>query len=282
MPASPPSLAAEPFAALRRRFPGASVEPGDVDGSWIEVALGVARCRRSTCAGSRRSMPRVYEVVRGVPAGETVTYGEVAVMAGSPGAARAVGGAMSRCPLFPAVPCHRVVRASDGWSGWGPDPGLKRRLLAAERAARRSQLAEQSRFPLGGHCGARLAANGQIRVWCSGVGIRTVRVAWAAQCSWVGIGRRGCEGHRIREPALRIPWHGRNGQELPDSPRQVWRGNRDLRGYTPARRQDRPLIGRYARPVGTRDGCRPATSWACRPPRPPRRSASRRRPSERG
>ena len=50
-----------------------------------------------------------------------------------PGAARAVGNAMARCPLFPAVPCHRVVRASDGWSGWGGDPALKRRLLEAER-----------------------------------------------------------------------------------------------------------------------------------------------------
>ena len=79
---------------------------------------------------------RVYEAVRTVPAGETVTYGEVAVIVGSPGAARAVGGAMSRCPLFPAVPCHRVVRASDGWSGWGGDDRLKRRLLG--RKARRS------------------------------------------------------------------------------------------------------------------------------------------------
>ncbi|MBA4170305.1 MAG: methylated-DNA--[protein]-cysteine S-methyltransferase [Chloroflexi bacterium] len=35
--------------------------------------------------------------------------------------------------MFPAVPCHRVVRASDGWSGWGSDVALKRWLLAAER-----------------------------------------------------------------------------------------------------------------------------------------------------
>jgi methylated-DNA-[protein]-cysteine S-methyltransferase len=76
---------------------------------------------------------RVYEVVRSVPAGETITYGEVAALAGSPGAARAVGGAMSRCPLFPAVPCHRVVRAVDGWSGWDGDVALKRRLLRSER-----------------------------------------------------------------------------------------------------------------------------------------------------
>jgi methylated-DNA-[protein]-cysteine S-methyltransferase len=76
---------------------------------------------------------RVYEAVRTIPAGETVTYGEVAALIGSPGAARAVGGAMARCPFFPAVPCHRVVRAADGWSGWGGDVALKRRLLDAER-----------------------------------------------------------------------------------------------------------------------------------------------------
>jgi O6-methylguanine-DNA--protein-cysteine methyltransferase len=45
-----------------------------------------------------------------------------------------VGNAMARCPFFPAVPCHRVVRAADGWSGWGGDVRLKRRLLAAERS----------------------------------------------------------------------------------------------------------------------------------------------------
>ncbi|MDQ3346084.1 MAG: MGMT family protein [Chloroflexota bacterium] len=38
--------------------------------------------------------------------------------------------------MFPAVPCHRVVRASDGWSGWGGDDRLKRRLLRAERLQR--------------------------------------------------------------------------------------------------------------------------------------------------
>jgi AraC family transcriptional regulator, regulatory protein of adaptative response / methylated-DNA-[protein]-cysteine methyltransferase len=124
----------EPFGALERRFPGASVEPADLDGSWIELALDGGVLPPIDVRGLSSFDARAYEVVRGVPAGETVTYGEVAVLIGSAGAARAVGGAMSRCPLFPAVPCHRVVRAADGWSGWGSDPALKRRLLAAERA----------------------------------------------------------------------------------------------------------------------------------------------------
>jgi O-6-methylguanine DNA methyltransferase len=116
-------------APLRRRFPGFELAPGDVDAAWVESSYLPAVDLRGLSAFDQA----VYEMVRSVPAGETITYGEVAALVGSPGAARAVGGAMSRCPLFPAVPCHRVVRAADGWSGWGGDVRLKRRLLDAER-----------------------------------------------------------------------------------------------------------------------------------------------------
>ena len=50
---------------------------------------------------------RVYELVRQVPAGKVVTYGQVARALGSPGAARTVGWAMRACP--DDVPWHRVV-----------------------------------------------------------------------------------------------------------------------------------------------------------------------------
>ena len=53
-----------------------------------------------------------------VPYGETATYGEVAELAGRPGAARAVGTAMSRNPVPFFVPCHRVV-AANGIGGYG-------------------------------------------------------------------------------------------------------------------------------------------------------------------
>jgi AraC family transcriptional regulator of adaptative response/methylated-DNA-[protein]-cysteine methyltransferase len=122
---------AELLAGIARRFGPAAIEPGEVDGSWVDVTD-----RRLPPVDLRGLSPfdvRVYRAVRAVPPGSTVTYGDVAAQIGSPGAARAVGGAMARCPLFPAVPCHRVVRASDGWSGWGGDPATKRRLLAAER-----------------------------------------------------------------------------------------------------------------------------------------------------
>jgi O-6-methylguanine DNA methyltransferase len=121
---------------LRRRFPGAEPVPADLDPHWLDEALDGGALPPVDVRGLPAFDARVYEAVRGVPPGETVTYGEVAVIIGSPGAARAVGNALSRCPLFPAVPCHRVVRASDGWSGWGGDVALKRRLLRSEQSGR--------------------------------------------------------------------------------------------------------------------------------------------------
>ena len=122
---------------LRRRFPDLDAIPGDLDGAWLDDAFGGGQLPPVDLCGLSAFDAGVYNAVRAVPPGETVTYGEVAAMIGSPGAARAVGGALSRCPLFPAVPCHRVVRSSDGWSGWGGDDRLKRRLLAAERVGGR-------------------------------------------------------------------------------------------------------------------------------------------------
>lgn len=66
-----------------------------------------------------------------VPPGHVVSYGELACLAGHPGAARAVGTVMSQntLPLF--VPCHRVVGAA-GPGGFGPGLALKQKLLRLE------------------------------------------------------------------------------------------------------------------------------------------------------
>lgn len=79
---------------------------------------------------------RVKRVVRRIPHGRTLTYGEVAERAGSPGAARAVGSVMKR-NFDPAVPCHRVIR-SDGRPGGYNRGGeeRKRKLLEAEHRGR--------------------------------------------------------------------------------------------------------------------------------------------------
>jgi methylated-DNA-[protein]-cysteine S-methyltransferase len=71
-----------------------------------------------------------------VPYGETATYGELAMIVGHPGAARAVGTALAHNPVSLLVPCHRVV-ASNGIGGYGARSGggvaLKRALLDLER-----------------------------------------------------------------------------------------------------------------------------------------------------
>ena len=80
---------------------------------------------------------RIYEVVRRIPAGETLSYGEVADAAGRPGAARAVGSAMAKNPVCLFIPCHRVVGAS-GLGGYSSPGGLaqKKQLLDLERRRR--------------------------------------------------------------------------------------------------------------------------------------------------
>jgi methylated-DNA-[protein]-cysteine S-methyltransferase len=77
----------------------------------------------------------VYTTLLSVPAGETVSYGQLAELAGYPRAARAVGNAMAANPIPVVVPCHRVIR-SDGTLGrYGNDPTWKGRLLQHERRA---------------------------------------------------------------------------------------------------------------------------------------------------
>jgi methylated-DNA-[protein]-cysteine S-methyltransferase len=78
----------------------------------------------------------LVQALRSVPYGETVAYGELAALAGSPNAQRAAGTfcAGNRFPLV--VPCHRVVSA-DGIGGFGTlGVEYKRRLLELEGAGR--------------------------------------------------------------------------------------------------------------------------------------------------
>jgi methylated-DNA-[protein]-cysteine S-methyltransferase len=74
----------------------------------------------------------VDTLVREVPWGETVTYGELADMAGAPRAARAVGNVMAHVPVPIVIPAHRVV-ATNGIGGYGrAGEPVKRALLAIE------------------------------------------------------------------------------------------------------------------------------------------------------
>jgi methylated-DNA-[protein]-cysteine S-methyltransferase len=76
---------------------------------------------------------RVAEVLRATKPGQLIGYGEVALLAGRSGAARAVGQAVKVNPILILVPCHRVVAAKGpgGWSAFG-SPERKARLLELE------------------------------------------------------------------------------------------------------------------------------------------------------
>lgn len=74
---------------------------------------------------------KVYKVVSGIPKGEVLTYKEVAQLAGSPGAYRAVGNILSK-NRDKNVPCHRVVRANGEIGGYNKGKDKKHKLLRQE------------------------------------------------------------------------------------------------------------------------------------------------------
>jgi len=122
-------------------------EPG-----WREDPAAVADAvtqLREYFAGARRrfDLPlapagtpfqlRVWEALRQIPYGETVSYGELARRVGCPNGSRAVGLANGANPLSIVVPCHRVVGAGGRLVGYGGGLGAKRWLLALEQGSRR-------------------------------------------------------------------------------------------------------------------------------------------------
>jgi O-6-methylguanine DNA methyltransferase len=73
----------------------------------------------------------VLAAVRRIPPGRVATYGDVAALAGSPRAHRAVGNIMREC-RDPGIPCHRVIGAGGALGGYGSNLQLKRQLLRHE------------------------------------------------------------------------------------------------------------------------------------------------------
>ncbi|WP_437880458.1 methylated-DNA--[protein]-cysteine S-methyltransferase [Pseudomonas sp. LRF_L74] len=75
---------------------------------------------------------RVWAALRDIAPGTTRSYGELAKLLGSPGAARAVGLANSLNPISLIVPCHRVIGSSGALTGYAGGMALKRWLLDFE------------------------------------------------------------------------------------------------------------------------------------------------------
>ena len=132
-------------ARVLRRFPDAreAAAPPDVRDA-IDGIVDLLRGKASDLSTVSLDMDgvpefnrRVYEVARTIPAGETLTYGEVAARLGDRGAARDVGRALGQNPFALIVPCHRVLAASDvGGFSAGGGVTTKLRLLTIEGGGR--------------------------------------------------------------------------------------------------------------------------------------------------
>lgn len=127
---------------LMERFPGfAESVPSGAASAAIDTVVELMAGNEVDLAAVRLDFDgispfhrRVYEALRRTVRGTTVTYGELAAMAGSPGAARAVGTALRRNPLAVLVPCHRVVAAGGKLGGFSAagGPCTKTRMLGIE------------------------------------------------------------------------------------------------------------------------------------------------------
>lgn len=93
--------------------------------------MTAARQRQPGSLATSEFTRRVLSAVRRIPAGRVATYGDIALLAGKPRAARAVGNIMRSCGE-PGVPCHRVIGAGGALGGYGGNLQMKRELLRAE------------------------------------------------------------------------------------------------------------------------------------------------------
>lgn len=131
----PDALARE----LQDRFPRANLIGGDMEFErLVAQVVGFVEA-----PGTGLNLPldvrgtafqkRVWQALRRIPAGKTVSYAELAKRIGAPKSVRAVAGACAANPVALAIPCHRVVRNDGGLSGyrWGVE--RKRALIERER-----------------------------------------------------------------------------------------------------------------------------------------------------
>ena len=124
-----------------------SMSPFSIDPEWKRDSASFEAARRQLeeyFTGERHEFDlplalagnsfelEVWEALLRIPYGETASYGEVAREIGHPDAARAVGSANGRNPVAVIVPCHRVIGADGGLTGYGGGLERKRFLLDLE------------------------------------------------------------------------------------------------------------------------------------------------------
>ena len=126
---------------LAERYPGLREDSGGLCAAALGQLQDYFAGRRSSfdlpldLEGITPFAAAVLTSLQQVPAGQTVSYGELAARAGHPGAGRAVGRVMAGNPLPLVIPCHRVVGAGGNLTGYSGAGGVatKEWLLAFER-----------------------------------------------------------------------------------------------------------------------------------------------------
>ena len=132
------------IGAMRREYPGAALSEGVAPAAAARQIAAYFDGDREALTRVNWSLDgatagdgfqaRVWRALAAVPAGVTISYGEMAKRAGEPGAAQAAGVALNRNPIPLILPCHRVIGADGSLTGFGG--GLERKgwLLRHEGA----------------------------------------------------------------------------------------------------------------------------------------------------
>lgn len=130
--------------AMRREYPGAVMTPGETPERVRETlaayfagdmtALDRTPWSLDGAVAGDGFQARVWRALVEVPAGRTISYGEMARRAGDPGAAQAAGVALNRNPIPLILACHRVVGADGAMVGFGGGLERKTWLLRHEGA----------------------------------------------------------------------------------------------------------------------------------------------------
>lgn len=130
-------------AATLRHIDGAITDPPEWVRAAIDGIVGLLAGGTDDLGwipvdfGETAAFPRaVYEAIRSVPPGTTISYGELAKRLGEPGGAQAVGRALGANPVPIVVPCHRVLAADGRMHGFSAPGGVrtKQRILEIEGA----------------------------------------------------------------------------------------------------------------------------------------------------
>ena len=138
-------LAALEFAGDRQRRPARSTmrprrtlchSSKPLNGSYRLTFEGVPTDFASLTLDPRGTpfQLRVWQELRRIPRGQTISYGELARRVGNPKASRAVGQANAVNPIPLIIPCHRVIAADGSLGGYSSGPDRKRWLLRHEGA----------------------------------------------------------------------------------------------------------------------------------------------------